>query len=123
MPATTKPDRLKQAHEHLTQAVESIVYGDADSDRLYGNKGQDYVYGGTFTSDDGLSGGAHDDHVDDSAGLWDNDVLCDGYGHDIIDMRDGDDLDIWQNEPDGVAEIAVRRDAYDQIYNNSTCGF
>ncbi len=27
-PATTKPDRLKQAHDRLTHAVESIVSGD-----------------------------------------------------------------------------------------------
>ena len=33
MPTTTKPDRLKQAHERLTQAVESIVSG-ADWQRM-----------------------------------------------------------------------------------------
>lgn len=99
------------------------LYGDDHSDRLYGNLGNDYLYGGTYSTDDGLSGGGGDDEVIDSAGWLDRDVLCDGGGNDIIDMQDGDNYDIWQNEPDGAAEVAVRRDPDDQIYNDSPCGF
>ena len=97
------------------------VYGDDGNDIVEGNDGADYVYGGTFQTDDSVRGGNGDDTVDDSNGVGDSDILCDGDGNDVVNMQDGDNRDQWRNAPDGKAEVSISKDPADIIVNNATC--